>query len=177
MNTPVSAPVVTITLDTAVGTLYEDGEPVGAVGIGDLIVNNATDRLVTELLADLREEVRRFVIARADEQVTELVREMVASVLAEPFRITDRYGGAGQPTTIRERIAEQVAAEMKPSRRDGYHHDRDRSVITAVIEDEVKKALTTELSGVVKEARDKVVTSVRNNAAEIIAQAVKDGLR
>lgn len=54
MSAPEPAPLVTLTLDTTVGTRYYDGEAAGSVSIGDLVVAAATDQLVAQVGKDLR---------------------------------------------------------------------------------------------------------------------------
>jgi hypothetical protein len=175
VTTPNPAPLVTISLDTEIGGWDYDPETGEAVGPGSTIANAIVHQAATRLVGQLKDAVAKAAVAKVDQQITEQVRELVAAVLAEPFRVTTPYGAAGQPTTIRERIAEQVAKELKPASRDSY--SSDKPVITAVIEREVQAALTTELTAVIQAARDKVVTAVRDQAADLIAKAVKDGLR
>lgn len=174
-----TAPLVTISLDTEIGGWDYDPETGEPIGPGSTIANAIIHQSALLLVKELKDTVTKAAAAKANDEISSQVRELVTDVLNGSFTVTDKWGSSsGTTTTIRERIAEQVAKELKPASRDGYYGNPDRApVITVVIEEEVKKALSTELRATVAAARDKVVTAVRDHAAELISKAVKDGLK
>ena len=171
---------ITITLDTEVVDPELDPETGEYVGPGDtirdLIVESAVTRLVAQTIKDVRKDVSAKIIVVAQTEISDQVRTMVAEVLAEPFQVTDHWGHkAGTPTTVRQRVAEEIAEQLKKSDSRGYN--AKNTVITDVIKEEVHGALTRELKTAVQEAREKVVGAVKERAAEIIADSVRAGLK
>ncbi|MGH3990891.1 MAG: hypothetical protein ACRDSN_00330 [Pseudonocardiaceae bacterium] len=164
--------LVTITLDTTVGTLYEDGEPAGTVSVGDLVIDKAADQLVGKVGEDLR----KAVLDQFRDEIVSQVAAVVADVIAKPVQLTNTWGEpTGKTTSVREHIAEEVERQLRPH--NSNWAGRDKPLLQKLIEVAVVNALTTELSGAIREARDKVVGKVHDHAAELIAGAVKDGLR
>ena len=171
---------VVIGLDTAIGDPELDPETGESIGPGatirDLIVAQTVTRLVERVVEDVRKDVSEQIVAVVQTEIVDQVRTMVVEVLAEPFQTTDRWGDkTGKPVTIRQRIAEEVTAQLKP-KRDGYSNSNN-TVITDVIKEEVHSALNRELRVAVQEAREKVVGEVKNRAATIIADSVRAGLK
>ncbi|MGH3627230.1 MAG: hypothetical protein ACREN2_05715 [Candidatus Dormibacteria bacterium] len=172
MSAPESAPLVTITLDTPVaGWRYdEDGEPCGGRTIGEVIVYKAAQALV----ADLRDEVRKTVLKQVDEQIFSQVTKQIAEVIANPVQRTNSWGEpTGNAVSVRQHIADEVERQLA-NKRDNYGKG---TVMADLIKEEVNRALRVDLSKVIAEARDKVVGKVRDQAATLLAEAVKDGLR
>lgn len=173
---------ITITLDTEVGDPGIDPETGELVGpratIRDFIVAQAVDRLVTQIIKGVRKDVSETIIATAQREITDQVSVMVTEVLAEPFQTTDRWGDRqGKPVTIRERIAEEIAAQLKPAKSDPYNRSTSSTVVTDVIKEEVRDALNKELKATVQAAREQVVGAVKDHAATLIADSVRAGLK
>lgn len=169
-----AVPLITIGLDYPTGSASydEDGEYLGATGtLKDDIVAAAARQLVKELRADLVRETGDAVKA----EIVGQAQAAVTAALNEPFTRQSMWGGTtGAEITIRDLIGEQVHEWMtKASRRDSY----DKSPFDKLLAEQVDKALTKELRPVIEAARNKVVTAVQGNAAALIADAVKAGLR
>lgn len=165
------APLVTITLDTPIIPAGHDevGEPTGWRTVADAIVDQAADRLVEKLHVD----VRKAVLGRVEDQIESQVREMVAEIIATPVRITNLYGEpTARTVSVRERIDAEIAKAL--TERDSLSRG---SLISELIKKEVEQALRADLGAAITQARERVVGSVRDQAAELIAKAVKDGLR
>lgn len=173
MSAPELAPLVTIALDTPIDNFRydEDGEPFGGRTVAEAIVAQAADQLVRKLFDAVRENV----LDEFRDQIAKQVAHEVAVVITNPVQLTNQWGEpTGKTTSVREHIAEEVANQLQ-SRVNGSY--REKSVLQKLIETQVVDALTADLRGVIKEARDKVVGKVHSHAAELLARAVKEGLR
>jgi hypothetical protein len=169
---------VTITLDTEIGDCEIDPETGDRVGPGATILDLVVAQAVTKLIPSIREDVAAAVTAAAQREITDQVSVMVTEVLAEPFQTTDRWGDLkGKPVTIRERIAEEIAAQLKPAKSDPYNRSTSSTVVTDVIKEEVRDALNKELKATVQAARERVVGAVKDHAATLIADSVRAGLK
>lgn len=169
---------ITITLDTEVGAPEPDPETGERMGPGHTILDLVVAQAVTRLIPSIRKDVAAAVTAAAQREITDQVSVMVAEVLAEPFQITDRWGDRqGKPVTIRERIAEEIAAQLKPAKSDPYNRSTSSTVVTDVIKEEVRDALNKELKSAVQAAREQVVGAVKEHAATLIADSVRNGLK
>lgn len=169
---------VTITLDTEVGDSEIDPETGDRVGPGATILDLVVAQAVTKLIPSIRKDVAAAVTEAAQREITDQVSVMVTEVLAEPFQITDRWGHKqGTPVTIRECIAEEIAAQLKPAKSDSYNRSTSSTVVTDVIKEEVRDALNKELKAAVQAAREQVVGAVKEHAAALIADSVRAGLK
>lgn len=170
-----STPVVTITLDTEVdGWIeYDDetGEPIGrGRTIADAIVSDTVQRLVSTL----DREVKSMIREQLREAISTQVAGLVAETIANPVQLTNQFGErTGKEETVRQHIATEVQKQL--SQRGSSFDSRD-SVITSVLRKEVQDALSKELRDSVIEARNIVVSAVKNQASAILAKAIRDGL-
>lgn len=165
-----AAPVVTVTLDTPIGWGYDGDGDRHVITIADAITEQVVERLHNKVGKEVHDLVRETI----GEQIRTQVGDVIAEVIATPVQLTNTWGEPiGQTVSVRERIAEEVKAQLT-NRRDSYGKG---TVLADLIKEQVQQALRKELGASIEAARDQVVGSVRAQAAALIAQAVKDGLR
>lgn len=169
-----AVPVVTITLDTEIGGRVdydEDGTPIGrGRTIADAIIASTVEKLTTQL----RKEAEKIVRETVKEQIAYQASDLIADVISSPMQLTNQFGEpTGKIVTVRGYIDAEVKDQLT-RRQDNY--DRKASVLTQIIQKEVNAALNKELRDAVTEARNVVVAAVKNQAASLLAKAVRDGL-
>ncbi len=155
-----------LTLDTVVG-LDNDGIP---ITLADAVVDEAARQLA-------QSSDYHGVQHRIREVKTEVIRELVSgeivAALSEPIQKTTEWGDpVGPPTTLREQIAKAAQEAVKPSGRNDYQP----TALEQFIRSEVDSALVKELRAAVEDEKAKVVAAIRAKAADLIAQAVKEGI-
>lgn len=149
-----------LTLDTIIGSTHDDGP----LTLADAIVSAAARELAGS--ADY-EPVRVRIRQIRTEEIRATVAKEIEAALVDPVTPTNQWGETtGETTTLRAEIARLAKEAVQPRRRDSYG---EPSAVERVIRDEVDRALARELSA-------KVVAAVRAKAAELIAQAVKEGV-
>jgi len=171
---PLNIAIENLTLDTVIGHTYDgDREATVSLTLADAIVEAAARRLVGDRdWPDVTTRVRQI----RDEEIRTRVAAEIEAALSGTFTATNQYGEAvGKQTTLREEIARVAQAAVKVDNRNSY--SREGTPFENVIRTEVNKALTAELTELVKHEKAKVVAAVQGKAGELIAQAVKDGLR
>jgi hypothetical protein len=161
-----------VTLSSVIETAYDDeGGPLHGT-LGDAVARRIVEKISgTSEWSTLRTEVQTI---RRD-----LIRERVAleieAALSGPVNITNHWGeSTGKTTTLREEIARMAAELLKVDRRNDY--GRNLTPAQQVIRDMVDNAMARELAAVVAAEKEKVVAAVRAKAAELIADAVKQGI-
>lgn len=154
-----------------------DGETYGDTRprtLGDLVAEKLADRLYGQYTREETYEARQRVDVQRDALIRAAVAPVIERALTEPMRQTDAYGSPiGEPTTLRTLIAKQATAALT-AKSDRY--SREPTIIEKIVGEQINAAFRNELAGLVKTERDKVVKAVRDNAATIIANAVKQGL-
>lgn len=173
MNITVS--VDEVTLDTAVAEVmaYDDETgpyPQGERTIGDLVAEQIVSRLIKDTGRWSRycDQVTRV----RDEVIRERVMPLIEEALTRPIQKTNTYGEAtGQETTLTEVIIGEAQKIMKAPI-DSYSRDRG-TLLTKLVADEVKKALSAEIADAVKAARQQVSTEIGSH----VAAAVQAGLK
>jgi hypothetical protein len=110
---------------------------------------------------------------------TEVIREMVTPIVAEaisgPIQKTNVYGEpTGATTSIRELIIAEASALLTKS---ADHYGRgSETVLQKFVREQIAATFTKELAAVVAKEKEKVVAAVRAKAADLIADAVKQGV-
>lgn len=143
-----------------------------------------TERTVGEAVAlhlaealmrtDEYQSLKKRVLEIRDEEIRERVKPVVEKAISAPIQQTNHYGQpSGPATTLEEVIVKE--AQNYLNKRDGYG-DRSVSVVQKFIDAAVEKTIKTELAAVLVEEKAKVVAAVRAKAADLIAQAVKEGI-
>lgn len=164
--------VTEVDLNSVVGERYDDdGDRRVPQTLGEAIVREAAAILARSPdYEDVRASVRRI----RTEEIHTVVAKEVEAALTEPVNPTDQWGQTtGKPTTLRAEIARIAQKAVEPRPRGSYG---DPPALERIIREEVDRALAAELSKVVADEKAKVVAAVRAKAAELIAQAVKEGI-
>ena len=168
-----------VDFDTVIGqhlAYDEDGVRTALpMTVGDAIVDKLADRAITDGLASGWGSLSKKIASIRDEVIRERVALEVEDALTKPFQATNQYGESrGKTTTLREEIVRLAGEAMKMDRSNTY--SRQPTTAEKVIRDEVDRAIAQELAAVVADEKAKVVAAVRAKAAELIANAVKEGV-
>lgn len=110
---------------------------------------------------------------------TEVIRELVTPIVAEaisgPIQKTNHYGEpTSGTTTLRELIMTEVSTVI--NQKADRHSSSGQTMLQRNISQAVKTILEKELAEVVAAEKAKVVAAVRAKAADLIADAVKQGI-
>lgn len=169
---PLNITIADLSLDTVLG---EDDRR-GPITLADAIIESAVLRLTRdEEYRDIQGGLHKRVGQIRDEEIRTRVAAEVEAALTAPFRQTNTYGEAkGEPVTLRSLIVksceefftQDVSEYNKP------RQTKAQRFVHAAVEDAVKK----ELAAAIVEEKAKVVAAVRAKAADLIAQAVKEGI-
>lgn len=145
---------------------------VGGSTLADLIVREALRKLAKgDQWTGLNRRVREI----TDEEIRNHVTGLIADALNGDLRRTNSYGEQyGEPTTLRTLIAEEAKTALTRTASDGY--GRGDTVIGKLVREHVTAAMKKELAEAIKEEREKVVAAVREQAGQIIAEAVTKGV-
>lgn len=172
---PLNIQISDLTLDTVMGAGYD-----GALTLADLIVGAAVKRLTKddeygEVVGGLRKRVAQI----RDEEIRARVLAEIEATMAAPVSLTNSYGEpVGKATTIRELIVAE-ATKFFTEKKSTDNYDRGPRLTGAerVIAELVKAELTKEMATAFAEEKAKVVAAVQAKAAEMLAEAVRAGLR
>lgn len=172
---PLNISIEGLSLDTVLGERYDlDADRNVPLTLADAIVEAAARRLAGGAdWPDVKSRVRQI----RDDEIRKRVAAEIEAAVTNSVQRTNGYGEPiGEPTTLRQEIARIAGEAVKlNTRASGLSHQS--TALQEVIRTEVDKALAAELKSVVDGEKAKVVKAVRDKAAELLAQAVKDGLR
>lgn len=172
---PLNISIEGLNLDTVI-----DGDYEGARTLADAIVSAAVAKLVKDKdYGEVHSGLRKRVAQIRDEEIRERVRLELDEVMLQPVTATNQWGEpVGQPTTLRALIvAEATKFFSVKLKSDSYDRRPELTGAQRVIAELVKAELTKELAAAFADEKAKVVKAVQGKAAELLAQAVKDGLR
>lgn len=160
-------------IDAQYRQVGEDEYASSGVRLGDVVASRIADDLKRD---DSYLGLRKRVMGIRDEEIRALVRDQVTAALEAPLQQTNHYGEpTGQSTTLRELI--MVEATKFFTEKTGDYNSPKFTAAERAIAAAVKDVLTKEITELVAEEKKKVVAAVRSKAGEIIADAVKQGLR
>lgn len=168
---PLNIQITDLSLETIVGAEYD-----GALTLADLIVNAAVTRLMkdgeySEIQGGLRKRVGQI----RDEEIRAFVKTELVGAMAAPIYRTNAYGErSGQETTLRELIVEHAKDFF--TKKTGDYNRPQYTAAERVVTAAVEKELTKELAAAIADEKAKVVAAIRAKAADLIAQAVKEGV-
>lgn len=139
--------------------------------LGQAVAEDIADRLVKDdRYARLRDEVLQL----RKEEVHKLIAPIVAAAITQPIQRTNTYGQpAGPAVSMTELIIQETREYL--GKVDTYRRD-EGTVVQKLVREAVSKTIRTELASVIAEEKAKVVAAVRAKAAELIADAVKEGI-
>lgn len=170
---PAIAPILTVTWDTAIGTRHVGGdyhEPeFEPVSLGEMVVTEIVRQLIDEVRRDIRDEVRKAVLPTIQAEVAQVVRE----ALTGEIQRTNRWGETeGEPTTLRDLIADDVKAYLaEPAKK--WHSDERKNGFRELLREQVDEVMKRELTDEVKKARAAVAKQVADKAAQLFGDVVK----
>jgi hypothetical protein len=166
-----------VDLTAVVGEHYDgDRECHVPQTLGDLVADRLVQRLIHDRESEYRNVAREVADTRRD-IIRELVTAEVETALTNPVIPTNSWGeSTGEPTTLRAEIV-RIARESVRVRKPNTVATRDESAVELLIRKEISGALAKELADVVAAEKAKVVALVHAKAAELIADAVKAGVR
>jgi hypothetical protein len=157
-----------LSLDTIIGQDY-DGGP---LTLADALVVEACKQLAH--LSDYRSVQERIRELRT-EVIRERVTAEVEAALTAETTPTNEFGEpSAPPTTLRALIAKMAKEAIAPRKANSYG---EKTAIEKVVKDEVDRAIAKELAAAVADEKAKLVAVIRAKTADLLTQAVKDGLR
>lgn len=154
---------------------YDEDEQQIPLTIGEAIVDRVAQMIAKdESSRGLREQVREM---RVEEMRARVIAELDAAFV-QPVQQTSQWGEpVGNPTTLRSEIVKLAEAALKIPR-PGYSSSspRETGAVQQFLQREIEESLKKELAAAVADEKAKVVAAVRAKAADLIAQAVKEGV-
>lgn len=142
------------------------------VTIGDEVAKRITAKLTK---ADEYPGLRKRFLDIRDDEIRKAVEPIVAEAIAGPIQKTNVYGEPnGQTTSIRELIMAEANSLLTKSA-DSYNRGSE-TVLGKYVREQIAAAFVKELAAVVADEKAKVVAAVRAKAADLIAEAVKQGV-
>lgn len=162
----------------------EDGEHVqGPMTVEDLVlglvaqklVRNVVDRAAGKGRDGWYDSLGRKVAEIRDTLIAEQLEPLVREALEGEYRATNGFGEpVGQPTTLRSVIAKQVDDWLNSRDGDTYRNPKRLTRLSALVAEQVDKAMTKELSAAVADAKAQVVAAVKAKGAEVLAKTIAD---
>lgn len=173
----INVDVTDISLDSEVGEhkVY-DGDGDGGWDrepqtLGQAVAEHIAERLMKD---DRYPKLREQVFELRREEVRRQLEPIVTSAIVAPVQRTNTYGQPyGEPITMTELIIQETREFL--GKVDSYRRE-DGTVVQKAIRDAVSKTIRAELAEVLAEEKAKVVAAVRAKAAELIADAVREGV-
>lgn len=151
----------------------EEGDPEEyEVTLGHLIADKVTAALKKD---DSWGGIKKRFLEIRDEEIREAVKPIVKDAIERPIVKTNTYG---EPTGTTTTLTEVIVAEANKllSERDGYGGHRGATFTQKIANEAVGRAFESELAKVLADEKAKVVAAVRAKAADLIADAVKQGV-
>lgn len=176
MNMNIDVTVSNVDLTSVVGQHREhDGE--GGYYEAPMTLAHAVAKQIAEDLKrdasypSLRERVRQI----REDEIRAQLRPIIEAALEAPVQKTNSYGApTGDLVSLTELVIKEVQAYLK---RPTDSYDRNRgTVVQKFIREAVDSAIKKELADAIADEKAKVVAAVRAKAAELIAQAVREGV-
>jgi hypothetical protein len=172
---PLNITITGLGLDTVVGAAYE-----GALTLADMIVaeaarNLAKDKDYQEVYGGLRNRVAMV----RDDEIRARVKAEIDDAFGVPVVATNQWGEpTGKATTLRALILAEAEKFFTEKRgKDRYNNGPTMTGAERVVAALVAEELTKEMAAAFRVEKERVVAVVREKAAELIAAAVKEGLR
>jgi hypothetical protein len=166
-------------LNTVIGqsvVIDSDGDPIeeGGRTIGDAVI----DALVAKLYASVRSSESRDLTDRIrnirDEEIRAQIVPTITEALSKDIQQTNSYGEpVGRSTTLNELIVKQVNTFLVKGTDDYRKNER---LVDKIVREAIETAIKGELAAAIADEKTKVVAAVRAKAAELIADAVKQGI-
>ena len=169
-----------VELNSVVGERLEyDADDERDVRVPQTLADLVAAKLVQSLaLSPEYASLKRELFDQRRQIIRERVAAEVEAALSNPINLTNHYGEsiAGQTTTLREEIAKMTAEALRVNHNNAMSGRQGWTPAQKVIHEEIERAFAAELAKVVADEKAKVVAAVRAKAADLIAQAVKEGV-
>lgn len=160
---------VTVTIDLAafVGNVWQDGEGEyhdDANSIRDQILDRAAAKIIAEVGAEIRKDIRATVEPFIFAQVGEIIKD----TLDGQYRPLNQWGEVGpKTTTLRDQIGKEATAWLtKKADRYGNGPSNLEAVVTKMVD----RQLSAEFTKIITDERAKIVLQLRAAAAEMLAK-------
>lgn len=159
-------------------TVIERGRDGTPITLADIVAEQLVERAVRDTNDDYYRGLAARVRELREDEIRKAVRPAIDKALAEPLRQTNGYGEPkGPELTLIELIVEVARDVMAEPVKDSYgRRSGDRTLLQETIRTEAEKLLRDELKAELDQEKAKVVAAVQGKAADMIAQAVKEGI-
>jgi hypothetical protein len=163
MNASIQAELNLTVPELDLSTIVDRDDKGTPITLADKICTLVVAELAAEGWSRLRARVQQI----TDEEIHRQVTTVVTEAIAAGVRRTNAFGEpVGEVKTLRQLILEEAhAPNTNP-----YASDRS-TLVERIVREEVKFALHEELPLIVQQEREKIVTAIRESAAEFITRA------
>lgn len=164
-----------LALDTVIDAEHGDGRTLADAIVDRAVATLTRDQEYREVHGGLAKRVSLI----RDEEIRERVRVEIDKVMAQPIHATNQWGErtGGETTLLALIVAEGEKFFTEKRKTDSYDRGPALTGAQRVVAELVQKHLVKELAALFAEEKARVIEAVRGKAADLIAQAVKDGLR
>jgi hypothetical protein len=166
----------TINLNAGYQHVDDEGNGRGPVSIQDAIVHEAA-RLALKrgdwdsTDAEGRRHLRERIAAIRDEEIRALITPMIREAVAGPVQKTNEYGEPrGEPVSMTAVIMDEVRKALTIQPNSTYRNER--SALTNVMREHIDTVITRELKAEVDAAKAKVVKAIQDQGAKFLAETV-----
>lgn len=152
-----------------------DGEYTGRVPqtLGDAVAAKIAEDLKRD---ETYKALKRQVMELREAEVRAQLKPIVEAAIAAPVQRTDGYGApTGEPITLTSLIMAEVQQYLNRRVGSGYNSP-STTFVQKFVKEAVDNAIKKELAEAIVEEKAKVVATVRAKAAELIADAVRQGI-
>lgn len=174
---PVPAPdgveiTATIHLDPIGDRYDEDGNPVGPRSIMDAVVDSAARQLIKSYADyDFRRQLVERVARLRDEEIRAYIVPMIREAMNGTLQKTNEYGEPrGEPVSLTAVIMDEVKKALTLNTGNSFRSER--SALTNVMREHIDMVITRELKAEVDAAKALVVKAIQDQGAKFLADAV-----
>lgn len=168
----VDATIATISIDlsTPFGARYSsDSEEYEPVTLGSELL----DRLERRLADGFAAQANKMLQAALADRIKDTAEQLVAEAITRPIRQTNSWGEpTGKETTMREAIHAEVQKWLTSSNSNSYDRNNKQN-LAGLIEQAVHKVMANEMAEVIKGEKAKLVTAVREQGAQVLADTLR----
>lgn len=150
-----------ITLQTVIGTIYDDEGPGRPLTVGDRVAEILAEKFARE---ERWNNLRQRLIAVTDEEIRTRVTPLIEATLTRGFPKPNSYG---EPTGVTTSLSETIMGQVKGilTKSSGSYGNNE-----TVLQKMVREAVTAEFSKLINEQ----VSAVKKEVASQVAEAVKN---
>ncbi len=166
----------TINLNAGYQNMDDEGNASGPVSIRDAIIHEAA-RLALKrgdwdsTDAEGRRHLRERIAAIRDEEIRALVTPLIREAMTGSVQKTNEYGEPrGEPVSMTAVIMDEVRKALTINPNSTYRNER--SALTNVMREHIDTVITRELMTEVNAAKSKVVKAIQDQGAKFIAETV-----